>query len=448
MRQFFCLVVLALLTLASVPTHAVATNCTLFASASGSNANSGKTAGSPKTLTGAAALTHPGSVVCLEAGTYNITYGFTPPYNGTAEAYITYQSYGNGPVNFVWTGAKAPGSFIVNLDSAAGFPNGRSYLEFIGLHLNGQNRAYNGFFARYAHHLVFSSNLVENTGGSGVACMHCDYITTTGNLIWHNGYIEGGTSAITYNETQFYNNYAGFHNIISNNIIAGESDTVDNTDGNAIIFDRSANGLKGVDNANTPPSLILNNVVYMNSGDCIMHFIVSNIWTINNTCYKNALNTAEIFVVSHAGEAGDNSSRGNWFVNNLVYAWKPTLHAYFNDNTAILGKWYDNMYWNGGIDFKPTNPSEFWEYNPIFVNPPSVNATASGQFANAPSPASIGDAFQLQATSPAIGKGVDPTTLPGVPSAIITDLKKYIYTDIRGKARVEGSSFDLGAYTY
>jgi hypothetical protein len=451
MRDFLSLVAFVFLTSVLFTTRcfaSVATDCTLFASASGNQANSGLTADSPKTLDGAASLTTPGSVVCLEAGTYKMTSGFTPPRNGTSDAYITYENYGNGVVNFVWNGGDGSGSIMINLDSTAGFPNGPSYLKFFGLTLNGQNQAHNGFFARYAHHLAFGWNVIENTGGSGIACVHCDYITTNHNLIWHNGYVQGGTSAISYNMTEFYDTYAGFHNIVSNNIIAGESDTVDNTDGNAIIMDRSASGATGIENADTPPALILNNVSYMNSGDCIMNFIVSNIWTINNTCYMNAMNTAATFLCCHAGEIGDNSSQGNWYINNLVYTWKSSLHAYFNDNNAILGQWHYNMYWVGSIDFTPTDPAEFVDDNPLFDNPLSVNPTATGQFANAPSPMSIGDAFALQATSPAIGEGVDPTTLPDVPSAIADELKWYIYTDIAGTARAAGGSFDLGAYTY
>lgn len=450
MKRFLTLLVLALLTSFCFTINSfatVATNCTIFASASGKDSNSGTTASSPLTLNGAADATKPGSVVCIEAGTYDLSSSFQPPHDGTSALYITYQSYGNGAVNFVWTGGTGPGTIMVDLDSSAGFPNGHSYLQISGLNLNGQNKASNGFFARYAHHLVFSNNFIENTGGSGVACMNCDYITTDHNIIWHNGYLQGGTSAITYNETEFYDDYQGFHNIISNNVIAGESDTVDNTDGNAIIMDRSASGAKGVSNANTPPTLILNNLAYENSGDCIINFIVSNVWTINNTCYKNAMNTAEVFIVSHAGELGDNSSQKNWYVNNISYSWKPSLHAYFNDNTAILGKWYANMLCVGGVDFTPTVPSEFFDDWPLF-NPLAVNATETGQFATAPNPQTIGNAFHLSSTSPAIGKGVDPTTLPDVPSAIVIDLKKYIYSDISGNARTENSSFDLGAFTY
>src|SRR5207249_6279314 len=49
---------------------------------------------------------------------------------------------------------------------------------------------------------------------------------------------------------------------------------------------------------------------------------------------------------------------------------------------------------------------------------------------------------------PAYNRGIDPSTISGMPSAIVTDLKKYVYTDINGVARPQGGAFDLGAYEY
>jgi hypothetical protein len=59
----------------------------------------------------------------------------------------------------------------------------------------------------------------------------------------------------------------------------------------------------------------------------------------------------------------------------------------------------------------------------------------------------LGNGLSLLSASPARGKGIDPSTLTNVPAAIVTDLQKYIYTDINGKTRVRGS-FDLGAYQF
>jgi hypothetical protein len=53
--------------------------------------------------------------------------------------------------------------------------------------------------------------------------------------------------------------------------------------------------------------------------------------------------------------------------------------------------------------------------------------------------------LELLSLSPARARGIDPSTLPNLPAAIVADLKKYAYTDINGKVRPQGG-FDLGAY--
>src|SRR5882762_5436478 len=80
-----------------------ASDCTLFASPSGNDANSASSSSSPKTFTGAAAVTQPGSVVCLLGGTYNLSSTFYPPTSGSPSSWIVYKNYGNSPVNLVWT---------------------------------------------------------------------------------------------------------------------------------------------------------------------------------------------------------------------------------------------------------------------------------------------------------------------------------------------------------
>jgi hypothetical protein len=54
----------------------------------------------------------------------------------------------------------------------------------------------------------------------------------------------------------------------------------------------------------------------------------------------------------------------------------------------------------------------------------------------------------LHPRSPALQKGIDPATLPNLSETVITDLKKYIYTDINGIARPQGGTPDLGAYQH
>ena len=252
----------------TVTNGTLATDCTLFASASGSDSNSGTTPTAPKTFTGAAAATTPGSVVCLLGGTYNLSSSFSPPNSGTPSSWIVYKNYGDGGVKFIWTGA-ADASPMFGMGSGS-FPSGPSYLEFRGLNLDGGGNAGDAFFCRGAHHLRFIGNTMSNTGGSGIGTRNCDYLTADHNIINHNGYMPsstsvpqwyGWTSGISFNSNQWFDNYGGFHNVISNNVVVGEYDSSSNhSDGNGIILDLS-NGSYSPSTANTPPALIINNVV-------------------------------------------------------------------------------------------------------------------------------------------------------------------------------------------
>ncbi|HYL16141.1 MAG TPA: malectin domain-containing carbohydrate-binding protein, partial [Terriglobales bacterium] len=228
----------------TVNNTSTAGDCTLFASPSGNDSNSGTSASTPKTFFGAANATQPGSVVCLLGGTYNLSSSFTPPNSGTASAWIVYKNYNSNPVNFVYTGP-ADASAVFRIDNGGSFPNGGpAYLEFRGLNLDGQGNSGDGFWCGHTHHLRFISNTMHNGGGAGIASRDCDYLTAAHNTIWHNGYMPastsvpqwyGWTSGISYNSNQWFDNYTGFHNIISNNIVVGEFDSSSNhTDGNGI----------------------------------------------------------------------------------------------------------------------------------------------------------------------------------------------------------------------
>jgi len=192
-----------------------------------------------------------------------LTSSFKPRSGGTASSWIVYRDYGDGPVNIVWNGA-ADASAMFYLGGGS-FPSGPAYLEFRGLNLDGRGNAADGFFCRGSHHLRFISNSISNTGGSGIASINCDYLTADHNAIHHNGYMPtttavpgdyGWTSGISFNSTRWFDSYSGFHNIISNNFVAGEYDgSSHHTDGNGIILDLS-NGSYDYASADTPPALM------------------------------------------------------------------------------------------------------------------------------------------------------------------------------------------------
>ena len=432
----------------SVNNASTSSDCTLFASPSGSSSNSGTSASSPKSFSSAAAASGPGSVVCLLGGTYTLSSSFSPPTSGSPSSWITYKNYDSTPVNFVWSGgSNASAMFYIGGGS---FPSGPAYLEFRGLNLNGNANAADGFFCRGSHHLRFISNSISNTGGSGIASIDCDYLTSDHNLINHNGFIPSGTanpqwyswtSAISYNSNQWFDNYPGFHNIISNNIISGEVDqSTHHTDGNGIILDLSS-GSYDPATANTPPALIINNVVYGNGGRCIVAYVVTNFWIVNNTCFRNDLDTSE----SAFGSFEPNDSHDGYLINNIAVAYTGGHPPYEQGGTVTNVHYYADLFFGAANNFSYSDPSQFLQADPLFLNPPSL---AAGGYANALVPSLLSTGLTLLPLSPAYNRGIDPSTLSGLPANIVSDLKKYIYTDITGKARPQGGGVDLGAYQH
>src|SRR5438477_595016 len=432
----------------SVNNASTSSDCTLFSSPSGSSSNSGTSSSSPKSFSSAASASGPGSVVCLLGGTYTLSSSFSPPTSGSPSSWITYKNYDSTPVNFVWSGgSNASAMFYIGGGS---FPSGPAYLEFRGLNLNGNANAADGFFCRGSHHLRFISNSISNTGGSGIASIDCDYLTSDHNLINHNGFIPSGTanpqwyswtSAISYNSNQWFDHYPGFHNIISNNIISGEVDqSTHHTDGNGIILDLSS-GSYDPATANTPPALILNNVVYGNGGRCIVAYVVTNFWIVNNTCFRNDLDTSE----SAFGSFEPNDSHDGYLINNIAVAYTGSHPPYEQGGTVTNVHYYADLYFGAANNFSYSDPSQFLQADPLFLNPPSLSA---GGYANALAPSLLSTVLTLLPLSPAYNRGIAPSTLSGLSAHIVSDSKTYIYTDITGKARPQGGGADLGAYQH
>jgi hypothetical protein len=424
---------------------------TLYASPTGDDKNAGTSPLFPKTLLGAAAAARPGFVVCLLPGTYPLSAPFIPPRSGEPSAWIVYKSCGDGPVNLVWTG-EANAQPMVKIGRGK-FPSKPSYLEFQGLNLDGRGNALDGFFCFGSHHLRFIGNSVINTGGGGIVTVTCDYLTADHNFINHNGSIPAGagkkaeyyswTSGISFNSNQWYDRYGGFHNIIANNIVSGEVDqSAKHTDGNGIILDLS-NRTYDYGSANTPPALVLNNVVYGNGGHCVVAYTVTNFWILNNTCYKNGVDSSSSNAV---GSITTNNARDGYILNNIVVTYRSASPSYDQQNNHAGINYYTNLQYGSHSDLKEVSAvSEFIDADPLFVNPPQFGPAFEGQYAKASAPFSLNSGLSLQPSSPALGKGIDPTKLPNLPKAILSDLDKYIYTDFNGNPRPRGGPFDLGA---
>jgi hypothetical protein len=354
------------------------------------------------------------------------------------------------PVKFVWAGpADASPMFDMNEGK---FPSGPAYVEFRGLKLDGGGTAGDGFFCRGSHHLRFIGNSISNTGGSGIGTIQCDYVTVDHNTVSHNGYIPAGaesnashyswTSGISLNSNQWYDSYRGFHNIISNNIVTDEVDqSAKHSDGNGIILDLS-DRTYNYKSANTPPALIVNNVVYGNGGRCVEAFVVTNFWIVNNTCYKNNLDSS----VEHDGSIVINNARDGYIVNNIVVAGSTSGRCYDEEKVTEHISYYQDICFGRAGRVRLSDPGQLLQADPMFLSPPDFKSRGNATLADPVAPAMIAEGLKLQRSSPALRKGIDPASVPRLSETIVMDLKEYAYMDIEGRARPQGGSPDLGAY--
>ena len=463
----------------------LATDCTLYAAANGNDSNDGTkhVDGTihPKTLTGAAAATVPGSVVCLLGGRYELSCTFNVPNSGTSSAWIAYKSYGDGDALIVWMGGFTCGDYpMIKIDSTGATGRPTNYLQFIGLTLDGLGTALDGFSCRSNHDLHFYNNTISNTGGAGIQTVDCNYVISDHNIIHHNGYVLPGspggyswTSGISYNNNTCNDTYTGFHFVAANNIIVGEVDQsqmiqppprLTPTDGNGVTVD--------IDQAcATPPSaLVVNNVVYGNGGRCFIANSAASVWVVNNTCYRNDLDTLQPGI----GSLTTSNSNNVFFVNNISVSWQTTNPPFDKRNTNTNITYAQNLYWGGpcyadpspGTDFCSGN-SNFIPKDPQFVGPlPYFDGAAAGQFKTSRPPSvltpvnnassgctgsvpacDIAGPFAVVSTSPAYNQGIDPATLTADQN-IKWDLATWVYKDISGKTRTAGVNWDLGALAH
>jgi hypothetical protein len=424
----------------------LATDCTIYASPSGGG--NGASAETPTTLTGANSASAAGSVICFKGGTYNL--GSISPHGGSAGNHIKWEPYGDSPVVFSYSGVDAPGNFMINLSN-------QSYVDLVGFSMDGQNKSRACIDGTNANQITVSSTHEQNCG-SGIVFHKSDYLTIDHNQITHGGYDTGiiqDPTGINIHDTCALDSYDGIHSVISNNIVSGQVDLLSrSTDGNGLTLDLGCSGTTTL--TTTPATLWINNVVYMNGGRCFVGNKNTSVLFINNTCYNNMLETVPIYNNGGDAEVKANGTSGYVFANNIVHGWPGnvasisgrgyTNFSYESVNGATGSIYSNNSYFTLGLgSLNGGSSTTMFNYDPQFTNPPSVNSAGTGQYATAPDPASIGNAFTLQPTSPALKQGIDPTTIAGLSAQIKIDLARYVYKDINGVARAAGN-WDLGAY--
>lgn len=406
---------------------ALATDCTLYAAAYGGDTQPG-TLSQPLSFFGAAQTATAGAVVCLLGGRYELGCTVYIQNSGSPSTWITFKNFGDGEVLMVWKGGLTCGDFpMIKLDSTRAGAQPTNYVQFIGLTLDGQGTALDGFACFSNHDLRFSKNAIVNTGGAGIATVGCNYVTADHNILNHNGYFPpgapsdfSGTSGISFHNNACNDTYSGFHFVAASNIIVGEVDQPDGvsrtqaTDGNGIIIDGNLSCGSG---AVPPASLVVSNLIYGNGGRCIEANGVSNAWVVNNTCYVNNLDLN--VAGGTAGSISSQNSSNTYFVNNVSVSWQGTNPPYVLLNGSAGAQFVTNLSWGGpcffdatstppgsgtGTDFCSFPDSGFLVADPQFVNPPHFDGTTPGQY-RAARPPSAGPSFSA-AGSPCAASSV------------------------------------------
>jgi serralysin len=311
------------------------------------------------------------------------------------------------------------------------------YVIFDGFEVVGYPNVYQagaaGFQSLSSHHIKFLNNLVHDIGGTGIATIYSDYVTTQGNIVYGTACCSSyGASAIAYYEPVAVDTKAGFHNVISSNISFNNFEGADgrspHSEGHGIMLDSFRMGPSGSYPAAT---LIENNLVYGNGGVGINIYYSNNVTIRNNTAFNN---NRDPLITFAAGEISVWNSSYITGVNNIAVAnvtMKPALLSIWDqtwDHTNIGNVWGNNLTFDG----TPGDPSvgQFakWGYGTAIT---AANGNILGANPLLVNPAH--NVFTLQPASPAIGKG---TAAYGVPAC-----------DLAGNVR-STTAVDIGAFAF
>lgn len=414
------------------PPYTCGTN--YYVAPTGNDSNSGSSAAPWRTISRAIAVLSngspkPGVCVNVAPGTYteslylyNLNGGWDAP-NG----YLVFRSS-------TLRGAtlQEPYADIYSRPNVA-IHNSR-YVIFDGFHVKGYRVPYAGasaFQAMNSHHIKFINNIVHDVGGAGIVSIYSDYVYAQANIVYYTSCCSSsGVSGINYYAPVATDQNPGFHNVISSNIVFGNSEGASgrrpHTEGHGIALDKFRFGPAGPYPAKT---LVENNLVYENGGAGIVLFYTDNVTIRNNTAYHNRRDPlipngeAEITVINSSHVTG---------VNNVTVAdisSNPnilSIQDQTTDRTNIGNVWKNNLTFNGRAG--QSSVGDFAEYGmgtPITA----ANGNILGADPRFVDPVTE---FRLLSTSPAIGKG---TAAYGVPALDLAN-------------NVRSWSVDMGAYAF
>jgi parallel beta-helix repeat protein len=287
------------------------------------------------------------------------------------------------------------------------------------------------------HHMGVLNNVVHDSGGSGISMCWGDYFHVEGNVTYNNANTSTYQgSGISIYEAQKFDDAAGFHITVRNNIAYNNRITFNcaskglgakcHTDGNGIIIDDFQNSQAAGNGINySRATLVENNLVFNNGGAGILVFLSDNVTVRNNTAYFNSTDLDNN--ATWRAEMTNSFSANNKWIHNIAVA---------NPSISNLNYAYQN------VSVSPyLNPGVVWQNNIGYANGTNniARVDTAGTFTvTAANPLFVAASidplvadFRLQAGSPARSAGTSiasptPDNLNGVARSTTTpDLGAY-----------------------
>jgi parallel beta-helix repeat protein len=378
--------------LGSIVSPSVANATVYYVTTDGNDANPGGNSQPFRTIKQGVSVLKPGDTLYIRQGTYNEAIN-------PAVMHI--------PSGTSWS----------NAVKIAGYPGEAVSLNSITVQDNLDNSVVSyvifdllTFPAFYAggntHHVrLTNSDITGNPGYNNISnAVTTSYLEFIGNRV-HDAPV-AFDNGMTTGHYGFY--IGGHHNLLDRNIIYNNS-------GYAIhIFHSGRNDVSD--------NIVRNNVMYGNAFDDGARNQGLGVLILasgaNNQAYNNIIyNNATLHGGAAISVAYTNGQTNNQIYNNTIYG---NAGAGIEINTSAPGTVVrNNIVYNNGNTIVDWGATGTIQLNNLTTNPQFVNASAND--------------FSLQAGSPAIDAGAMVST---------------VATDIKGTARPQGATYDIGAYEY
>jgi parallel beta-helix repeat protein len=284
----------------------------------------------------------PGDEIVVRAGTYNEALHINT--GGSAAGNVTLR-------------AETPGSVTINPPSGGwnGISINDDYVTVQGFKIN--NARGDGIEANGVHHINVLDNVIQGSGESGIQFNQSEFIRVEGNTTYDNA-SDGWFSGISIYQNRNITGDTktdGFRTIIRDNTSYGNvTKSGQHTDGNGIIIDDFQSTQTGGHPSYTYPTLVENNLVYLNGGKGIQVTWSDNVTVRGNTAWHN--NQDNQNTGTWRGEISNSQSSDNTFVNNIAVA-DPSANRNNTaiDNTSYGGYTNDDVVWANNLTYSGTN---------------------------------------------------------------------------------------------